>query len=203
MLMISGSTAPTGPGIDWWRGYAMVPAVPPGLPGNWRFRQARIRPPLHHRRTDRDPGNDDYEARPGAGASDWRLARRGVTMSLGYRSPELLEREISIEEAVIKPEKLPGGPASHRGVGLMLPIFMRSGEPSAQEQLLAVHLILIFQATRSRSGTNVSPISPMYLEVGRISRLSAYCSMIWATQPAVLAAANTVVKYSGGMPKAC
>jgi hypothetical protein len=41
----------------------------------------------------------------------------------------------------------------------------------------------------------------MYSESGRMIRLSAYCSRMWAVQPAALAAANIGVKRSMERPK--
>src|SRR6266508_3380998 len=43
---------------------------------------------------------------------------------------------------------------------------------------------------------------PTYSESGRISRLSAYCSRMWAVQPAIREVANRGVYRSGGRPRA-
>ena len=55
---------------------------------------------------------------------------------------------------------------------------------------------------RASIGTHVRPYSPMYSLSGRISRLSACCSMTCAVQPAIREMANTGVNRSVGIPSA-
>ncbi len=56
-------------------------------------------------------------------------------------------------------------------------------------------------AHRSLSVTQVRSRSPMYSLSGRISRLSACCSMTWAVHPAIRLTENTGVNSSVGMPR--
>ena len=56
-------------------------------------------------------------------------------------------------------------------------------------------------AHRSLSVTQVRSRSPMYSLSGRISRLSACCSMTWAVHPAIRLTENTGVNRSVGMPR--
>ena len=59
-------------------------------------------------------------------------------------------------------------------------------------------------ASRHRSpiGTHRWSVRPMYSLSGRMSRLSACCSMTWAVQPDIREMANTGVNRSVGMPSA-
>src|SRR5205085_9050726 len=54
--------------------------------------------------------------------------------------------------------------------------------------------------TLAQSDTSASDLGggPTYLAVGRISRPSRFCSMMWADQPAVRAQVNIGVNSSGG-----
>ena len=54
---------------------------------------------------------------------------------------------------------------------------------------------------RISSGTQVSPLSPMYALSGLISLLSACCSMMWAVQPAIRLTEKTGVNRSVGIPR--